>query len=935
MSNDLIQYAFIAGELSPRFFGRTDLEKYDLGVALAYNYFVDYRGGLSTRPGLEFIGHIQHDDKDVKFARFEFSPNITNTYVLLFGDLYVRFIQDGGYILETSQSITSIIKASSAIVGKVAHGYSDGDWVSFSNILGMTELNNRIFEVFNKDANTFEIKDYAGVPVNTFSYGTFISGDMARVYTVVTPYAAADLNKLRVKQRRDTIRLTHEDFQIRTLVRIAATNWVLSIETFGGAVGKPTTLVGVPSAADASGMLWGVTAVDINGEESLLSTTLVEELSVNYTTTAGFYKLTWTAVTDAVSYNIYRSQIVDSGAANVTRAMQLGFLGISFGPEFIDNNIIPNFSIAPPEFFDPFADSSVLHIDVTAGGTGYTKASTVSVVGAPGSGFEGFPIVNTGGNVIAIVVTKGGSGYVSPVVTVTVGSSATFTVDLSPSSGNFPSLSGTFQQRTIYAASLNDPLTLWASKPGRPSNFDVSRVVNDGDSYEFELDSEEITPILHMVEARGGLLLLLQAGIWLLSGSGTNRTVTPTDALADPQSYTGCSVVEPLTIDTDILYTEDKGSTVRLLSFNDFSKVYGGQDYSILSNHFFDNKLQIEKWAFAQSPFRIVWGVRSDGAILAFTVVAEQNVQAWTQNWTKGLFKDVVSIEENKTDKVYVVVERIINDRPTKMIERFAERVIDNIENSWAVDSGLDIDLIEPNVDITFAAATGDGVQVEASANVFFAADVGKIIRGGGGKSKVVSRISGKKITVDIIKDLTILVPEDPNNTPQEILSGDWTMDAEVTIISGLWHLEGETVSVFADGNVQISKTVVDGSITIDAAASKVLVGLGFTCTAQSLPLISRETIIEGHRKRIVGTAVRIHDTRGLKIGPALNDLQEMKDRTTEFYGEPTILQFGSKYQLIDTIWDEEGQTFFVQDSPLPATILGFVSDTELGDEND
>jgi len=127
----------------------------------------------------------------------------------------------------------------------------------------------------------------------------------------------------------------------------------------------------------------------------------------------------------------------------------------------------------------------------------------------------------------------------------------------------------------------------------------------------------------------------------------------------------------------------------------------------------------------------------------------------------------------------------------------------------------------------------------------------------------------------------------------------------------------------------------VNGSITIDAAASKVLVGLGFTCTAQSLPLISRETIIEGHRKRIVGTAVRIHDTRGLKIGPALDDLQEMKDRTTEFYGEPTILQFGSKYQLIDTVWDEEGQTFFVQDSPLPATILGFVSDTELGDEND
>ena len=53
MSN-LIQYAYVSGEISPTLYSRSDLEKYDLGLALARDYFVDYRGGISTRPGSEF-----------------------------------------------------------------------------------------------------------------------------------------------------------------------------------------------------------------------------------------------------------------------------------------------------------------------------------------------------------------------------------------------------------------------------------------------------------------------------------------------------------------------------------------------------------------------------------------------------------------------------------------------------------------------------------------------------------------------------------------------------------------------------------------------------------------------------------------------------------------------------------------------------------------
>src|SRR3546814_10149350 len=53
--------------------------------------------------------------------------------------------------------------------------------------------------------------------------------------------------------------------------------------------------------------------------------------------------------------------------------------------------------------------------------------------------------------------------------------------------------------------------------------------------------------------------------------------------------------------------------------------------------------------------------------------------------------------------------------------------------------------------------------------------------------------------------------------------------------ITGLDHLEGETVKVWADGDLHDDKTVASGQITLDAAASVVQVGLGYTHKLRTL----------------------------------------------------------------------------------------------------
>lgn len=931
---DFIQHAFVAGELSPTLYGRSDIEKFDLGLSLAYNAFIDYRGGVSSRPGTEFGDYIKSDSLDTRMFKFVFAPNDNDVFVLFFGHNYLRFIQNNAYVLEATKTITGASKADPGVITSVAHGYSSGDWIIIQAVGGMTELNTRTFEITKLTNDTYSLQDPFGVDFDTTSATTYTSGGTsARIYTITTTFASTDLATLKLHQNKNLVRITHKTYGRFDLIRLSDTNWTLTATATGAELAAPVGLVSTPSGSASAGMLWVVTAINAAGEESVGSIPLVEDSSINYLTTPGSLKLTWTAVMNAVSYNIYRSLILAAGS-DVHKGMTVGFVGTTFGPEFTDNNITADFTATPPNFSNPFADGAITYIEVTAGGSGYTQASVVTISGGDGTGFLGFPIVNSSGAVIAVVIINEGSGYTTGTVAFTIGTSATATPTFGSNTGNKPGTVSVFQQRQIYAGTDNQPLTIFGSRPRLFDNFDVTRVLVDNDSYEYDLDEAEASPIDHLLPTRQGMLAMSRAGIFRVTG-GAEISVTPLNAVADPQSVTGVSAIPPLTIDVDILYIESKGSTVRLLKYSELTKAFAGTDVSLLSNHFFTAAKQPVSWDYAKEPFKLVWMVRSDGAMLAFTTVPEQNVFAWTQNFTKGQFKDVIVVEESNEDRVYVTTRRYINSRWTKFFERMDTRDFIEAEDSWCVDAGLMLGQTEPAAELTVAAATGSGITATASTSVFTSGNVGDIIRSGGGKMEIATYVSGTEVTVDIIRDLTSLVPEDSTNRPLEVASGDWTMDTPVLTAGGLWHLEGETVQILADGNVKTPVVVVNGSVTWVGAATRVLIGLGFQFRVITLPLTSPQGTIEGRRQRIVAVVARMNETRGLKVGASANKLYELKERTTEKYGEPIMLINELKHIVVASSFTREALTYYQQDYPLPATILGVIADVEIGDDRD
>lgn len=935
MSVDIVKFAFIAGEISPTLYGRTDLTKFDLGMAEAKNFFVDYRGGLSSRPGFRFMEHVAEDDKHTRMTAFAFAPDQEDTYTVLFGHEYIRFLQAGSYVLEDDIAISGVTQSATGVLTATAHGLTAGRCVKISGVAGMTQLNGKTFEVRSPAANTFQLYSIPdGTAVNTTAFTAYTSGGVIKpVYELSSPYDEDDLDGLAFDQYRDRLRITSLDFPPYDLTRSDHTDWDLAQAEISPYHDGPSITSSSTSAAGSAQTIFSVTKVLANGTESVLGNMSRLENIVNYPVTEGSVSILWTAEPDAVYYNVYRS-IVSVGE-DLSFGSELGYVGRTRGTKFTDPNIIPDFSRVPPSNYNPFKPGSIQSITVTAPGTGYTTGDTVAAVGAGATGtdFVGQVIVDDAGTIVNVIVKNGGSGYADPVaVSFTGGTGGTATAVVKPLTGTYPALSAIFQQRQVHAASRSEPITIWGSQYKRFENFSYSELVLDSDSYEMTLDTAGIAPVRHLLATRGGLLAMTQETIWLLNGGGVDKPLTPTNALADPQTYTGVSTLLPLRIGSGILYTEGKGYAVRMLEYSEASRVYGSVDRSLLANHLFGPDKEIIRWGFQESPFKTVWAVRADGILLAFTIVSEEEVFAWTPCETRGLFTDLLVQREGNQDVVYVTVKRFINGRWSKFIERMDLRQFVNVEDAWCVDCGLELGSSSQSGTVTIYRDEDDNYTAVRSSGSF-TGSAGKVLRVKHGIFRVDTVTSATEVALTMWAEPLNWVPQtDRAYTSPE---SEWTLDAPVTQLSGLDHLEGEEVAVLGDGNVFPRQVVENGAITLPNAVTRAIVGLPFTCQGKTLPLIVPDAGIEAKRKRVVAVSPRLINSRGLKMGDAYDRLYAMKERTIEAWGRPTALQDGIHHQSIGTTWDEEAFTYFKLEDPLPVTLLSLVQDMEVGDDSD
>jgi hypothetical protein len=143
-----------------------------------------------------------------------------------------------------------------------------------------------------------------------------------------------------------------------------------------------------------------------------------------------------------------------------------------------------------------------------------------------------------------------------------------------------------------------------------------------------------------------------------------------------------------------------------------------------------------------------------------------------------------------------------------------------------------------------------------------------------------------------------------------------------VTELTGLEHLEGETVAIVGDGAIYQSEVVTDGKITIDPSAEEIEVGLAYTSYLKTMrpEVETRGGTSQGRRKRWVKIQVRVYETLGVKI---LGEIIPFRSAADDMDEPPPL--FSGIIEKVNLGWDLDGQIEITQEQPLPITILSIM----------
>lgn len=253
------------------------------------------------------------------------------------------------------------------------------------------------------------------------------------------------------------------------------------------------------------------------------------------------------------------------------------------------------------------------------------------------------------------------------------------------SPGNYPAAVSYFEQRRCFAGTLNRPQNLWLTKSGTESSMSYSLPVRDDDRIAIRVAAREANVIRHIVPL-GSLMLLTSAAEWRVTSINSDA-ITPASISVRPQSYIGSNNAQPVIVNNNLIYAAARGGHVRELGYNDGAGGYVTGDLSLRAPHLFDN-LNITDIAYSKAPLPLVWCVSSNGKLLGFTYVPEQQVGAWHQHDTDGAFESVAVVAEGNEDVLYAIVRRTINGQNVRYVERMASRAFVAQADAFFVDAG-------------------------------------------------------------------------------------------------------------------------------------------------------------------------------------------------------------------------------------------------------
>lgn len=648
-------------------------------------------------------------------------------------------------------------------------------------------------------------------------------------YEVTTPYAAADLARLRFTQSADVLYIVHPNYEPRKLTRTGHTSWTLSTISFLDGPYLPentTTLAISPSATTGSITLSATAAV-------FSSTDVGRLIRIRHGSTWGYATITGFTSSTSVSATV----------------------GSAFG------------------------------------GTGSTNSWRLGLFSAPDA---------------------------------------------------WPSCIVFHEDRLVVAGGKNAPQRLDGSKSGDYENFaptDTSGAIASSNSYGFSLNSNDVNAIKWLTSDEKGLLAGSLSAEWWVRPAATNEALSATNVSAKKSTSWGSATVAAVQMGRASMFIQRAGRKLREMAYFFDADGFRATDLTELSEHVTESG--IVEMAFQQEPRPILWCVRNDGVLAAMTY--DRDLDALKVGWHRhvlGGYGDaaanppkvesaaVIPSSDGTTSELWLLVQRHINGTQKRYVEylsNFFEQT-DNPEDAYFLDCGLTYD--DPK---TITDITGNAPMVVTSASHGFADGDKVLITEVSGLQEVEDGVAAedsylnyKKFTVANKTTNTFELASTDGSALTGYISGGKARKL-VSTISGLSHLQNETVGILVDGAAHADKTVSGGSITLDVPSAVVHVGKKYNSDVKLLRIEagSADGTALGKKRKIGTLKLLLLNTLGIKIGTSFDKLKTVLFRTSQDrLGFAPALFTGVKVHQLEGNYDTESQICIRVEDPLPATIL-------------
>jgi|7_EtaG_2_1085326.scaffolds.fasta_scaffold00940_7 hypothetical protein len=903
--------SFSAGELSSRMEGRTDFQKYFSGCTRLENFVVLPHGPATRRPGTYFVSEIKTSANKTRLIPFEFSTE--QTYVLEFGNQYIRFFKDNGQITEGDKTITAITKANPAVVTSSSHGYSNGDFITITSVVGMTEVNGKTFKVADKTTNTFELQNVDGTDIDSSSYTTYSSAGTAnKIYQITTNYTTAQLFDLKFAQSADTMYICHSSHEVSKLTRTGHTSWTLSEVDFaetGPYMDANTTATTITPASSGTGTSVNFTAsaiTGINGGVGWATTDVGRILKFN----SGEAVITGRTNTTVVVCTITKA----FANTDATASWQLGSFSDTTGHpscvSFFEQRLVFASTTDQPQtlFFSKSGD----YENMTSG-TNADDAMVYTIASNQVNAIKSLKATRT-----LICMTTGGEYAVS---------SGSAQDAITPTNINIRKQSN-YGSAGVDALSIGNA-TIFLQRAKRKIrelayNFDtdgyqapdmtiLSEHITESGITQMDYQQEPYS-VVWCVRTDGVLAGLTynrleQVVAWHRHIFG-GKSDTTKNIIQQQISFTSNSTIVSTTNNT-ITLTSHGLSTGDPVYYYAGSNAIGGLNnsnlyYTIASDSNTIKLATTSANATAGTAISFTSAPSSDTTQYIYQGVNIQTDMIYSSS--HGLQSGEIIYYDNTGTSITGLSEN------TKY---YVGKVDDNQFQLYAKSN-----LLTP-VNLTAAHTS------EQTDNILKHAEVESVaIINGDSDEDQVWVIVKRWINGAVRRYVEYFTPFDFSKDLTEfhyVDSGLAYSGNSTTSLSGLDHLEGETVAIIGDGAAQNNKTVSSGAVTIDTSSEEAKIGLLYSSDLQTMRLDEGYTeTTQTKTKRIYDLSVRFHETVGASVGPNIDNLTAIDFRdSSASMNLPVPLFTGDKFIEFDSDYGTEGLVYVQQPQALPMTILG------------